>query len=95
MHRVCVCVRAPHSQAMETKDTMVDQRSLITGAASTLSVIASRFPVLNRLMGSIHHRKTRENVILALVISLCICFTLWYMFGGASVPVSTMDTGGA
>lgn len=72
---------------METKDTLVDQRGLVLSSSSTLGIIATRFPVLNKLMGSIHHRKTRENVILGLVISFCICFALWYVLGGTSGAV--------
>jgi hypothetical protein len=75
------------SQAMETKDTLVDQRGLVLSSSSTLGIIATRFPVLNKLMGAIHHRKTRENVILGLVISFCICFALWYVLGGTSGAV--------
>jgi Golgi SNAP receptor complex protein 1 len=76
---------------METKDTIYDQRSLVTSSASSLGIIGTRFPTLNRLMGSIQNRKTRETVVLALVISACICFTLWYLFGGTAAAAPDVD----
>lgn len=80
-----VCMNVPPSprrrQAMETKDSLVDQRRLITSSSSALTSMATMFPAINRVMGSIQFRKTRENIVLALVIASCVCFTLWYLVG--------------
>ena len=67
---------------METKDTLVDQRRLIVSSSSGLGQIATMFPTLNRLINTIQFKKTRENIVLAMVIAACILFTLWYLFGG-------------
>jgi hypothetical protein len=68
-------------QALETKDTLSDQRRLIVSSTSALGTIGTMFPGLNKVMSSIQFRKTRENAVLAVVIASCICFTLWYLFG--------------
>ena len=39
------------------------------------------FGGMDSLISSIDNRKQRENLILATVIAMCVCFTLWYKLG--------------
>ena len=36
---------------------------------------------LDRLIENIDLKKHRDNMILATVIAMCICFTIWYKIG--------------
>ena len=35
------------------------------------------FPGLGKLIGTIQHKKVKDNVVLSFVIAGCICFLLW------------------
>lgn len=67
------------SQASETKESLRSQRDSFLSANSTLGQVAAKFPAANKLMSAIQSKKQRNNVILALVIAGCICFTLYYV----------------
>ena len=37
----------------------------------------AQFPATAALIGNIHGKKAKDNVVLAFVIACCICFMLW------------------
>jgi len=69
------------SRAAETQSMLARQRNTILSSSSRLGLIIDRVPGLNQLMNFIHRRRIKNELIIATVIALCICFTLWYMFG--------------
>ncbi len=70
-------------QALETKESLHDQRRLISSSSSVMGTIATKFPVVHQVMDAIRHRKIRENVVLAAVTATCICAILWYIMRAA------------
>ena len=64
-------------QAMATKDSLEKQRSVFTGSASKMSGLGSVLQGANSLIANIGRRKLRNNVVLALVVAVCLCFMIW------------------
>jgi hypothetical protein len=67
------------SQAFEARGSLLGQRGSLTSAAGGLGSIAASVPSFNRLIDGIQRKKTRESMIVAIVVGLLICFSLWYM----------------
>jgi hypothetical protein len=57
------------------------QRKLLTASSGALGSLATRFPSIGRVIGSIQQRRYRDNMVVGLAISACICFTLYWLFG--------------
>lgn len=68
------------SQAFEAKNALLGQRNSLTGAAGGLTGLAANVPTFNRLIDGIQRKKTRESVIVAVVLGVLACFTIWYLF---------------
>jgi Golgi SNAP receptor complex protein 1 len=68
------------SQAFETKNALLGQRNSLTGSASGLTGLAANVPTFNRLIDGIQRKKTRESIIVAVVIGLLACFLIWWVF---------------
>ena len=68
------------SQAFETRSSLSHQRSTLTNSAGGLSGLASNVPSFNRLIDGINKKRTRESVIVAIVIAVLLCFTIWWVF---------------
>ena len=68
------------SQAFETKNALLGQRNTLNGSAGGLNGLAANVPTFNRLIDGIQRKKTRESVIVAVVIGLLLCFALWWVF---------------
>jgi hypothetical protein len=66
-----------HSQAFETRSALSSQRASLTAAASGLSGLSSNVPSLGRLIEGIHRKKTKEFVVVALVVASLMCFSIW------------------
>jgi len=66
-------------QAHEVSATLRNQRNAFTNATSRLASIGKAVPGVNTLMQRIQNKRTRDNTILAIVISFCICFILFYV----------------
>mmetsp|Transcript_34186 Transcript_34186/g.107783 ORF Transcript_34186/g.107783 Transcript_34186/m.107783 type:complete len:187 (+) Transcript_34186:273-833(+) len=66
-------------QASGARDSLRRQREMLSGAGGTLQDLASQFPAVNQIIESIRRRRTRENVVMGLAISSCVCFTIWYL----------------
>ncbi|TMW68632.1 hypothetical protein Poli38472_006100 [Pythium oligandrum] len=65
-------------QALETKNSLENQRSRFMSSRGKANTIANSFTGINSLMEQIRRKKMRNNTILALVIAGCVCFTLWW-----------------
>jgi len=68
-------------QAGEVRSALHGQRRLIEGSSGHLGTLAARFPGIGKMIGSIQSRRYRDNMVVGFVISLCICFTLFWLFG--------------
>lgn len=55
-------------------------RSLRT-SGSVLAQLGQKVPGLNHLVEQIRRKRSRDDYIVAGVISSCVLFTLWYIFG--------------
>lgn len=67
------------SQAFETRTSLGNQRSSLAGAASGLQGLGANIPSFNRLIDGIQRKKYKESLIVALVVGILICFTLWWL----------------
>lgn len=67
--------------AIESRETLVNQRVVFKAIQTKLNDISNRFPLINSLVQKINLRKRRDSIILGLVIGLCLLFMLWYAFG--------------
>jgi len=68
-------------QADEIRSALWSQRRLIESSGNALGSLSTQFPSIGRVIGSIQQRRYRDNMVVGLVISLCICFTLFWLFG--------------
>jgi len=68
------------TQAFDTKSALSSQRDRLSASASGLGGLATNMPSFNRLIDGIQRKKYRESLILAIVIGVLICFTIWWMF---------------
>lgn len=68
------------SQAFETRNALSAQRSTLTGAGGGLQGLAANVPSFSRLIDGIQRKKYRESLVVALVVSLLLCFCIWWMF---------------
>lgn len=69
------------NQADEVRSALWNQRKTMTGANSTLGQLSNAMPSIGRVIVAIQQRRYRDNMVVGLVISLCICFLLWWTFG--------------
>lgn len=68
------------SQAFETRNSLSSQRSTLAGASSGLSGLAANVPSFGRLIDGIQRKKYKESLVVAFVVALLICFSIWWMF---------------
>lgn len=69
------------SIAVETRESLVNQRVAFKAIQTKLNDISNRFPMINSLVQKVNLRKRRDSIILGSVIGLCFVFLLWYTFG--------------
>jgi golgi SNAP receptor complex member 1 len=69
-------------QAMEIHSDLRQQGGSLRGVSGMIGTMTQTIPGLNRLVENIRRKKSRDDVIVAGVIAMCILFTLWYVFGG-------------
>lgn len=67
-------------QAHNAKESLTNQRSLLSSAGSGLSSISSAASSFTRLIDSMQKKKFRDNVILACCIGVMFFFTIWWVF---------------
>jgi golgi SNAP receptor complex member 1 len=65
------------SQAFEAKNTLNNQRNLMNSSNSGVSSINSSIPGIGRLIDAIQKKRSRETIVIAVVIGLLLSFTLW------------------
>lgn len=65
-------------QAQATAAALVSQRGIFANVANNLSNIGSRFPVVNNMLTAIKRKKSKDTIILSVVVALCTGFTLIY-----------------
>jgi hypothetical protein len=68
-------------QASEVRGALHGQRKLLEASSGALGSLKTQFPSIGRVIGSIQQRRYRDNMVVGLVISACICFTLYWLFG--------------
>ncbi|CAI5932952.1 unnamed protein product [Closterium sp. NIES-64] len=65
-------------QAYATSSSLAQQRSLLGGTFSKVTLLGNRIPGLNTLLSAIRRKKSRDSLILAAVIAACTLFLLVY-----------------
>lgn len=66
-------------QAMAAKSSLERQRQTFSSSHGKVTGISNSFKGINSLVDQIKKKKLRNNTILAGVIAMLICFTLWWM----------------
>ncbi|OQS06943.1 hypothetical protein THRCLA_01042 [Thraustotheca clavata] len=64
--------------AMAVKENLLNQRNQLDGSRGRVSTIGSSTQGINHLVDQIRRKKMRNNILIALTIAGCICFTLWW-----------------
>ncbi|XP_042014714.1 Golgi SNAP receptor complex member 1-2-like [Salvia splendens] len=66
------------SQAQSTREALGSQRSLFGDVQGKVKVLGDKFPVIRGLIGSIRKKRSRDTIILSLVIAACTLFLIIY-----------------
>ncbi len=65
------------SQAFEAKNTLNNQRNTLSNSNSGLANISSNIPSIGRIIESIQKKRSRESIVIAIVIGILLSFTIW------------------
>ncbi|GJP45426.1 hypothetical protein CLOM_g4820 [Closterium sp. NIES-68] len=65
-------------QAYATSSSLAQQRSLLGGTFSKVTLLGNRIPGLNTLLSAIRRKRSRDTLILASVVAACTLFILVY-----------------
>ena len=68
------------SNAFEAKNSLSSQRASLNSSTSGITSIGHSVPSFNRLIDGIQKRKYRESLIVACVVAVLLCFSIWYVF---------------
>lgn len=68
------------SQAFETKNTLSNQRGSLTNSSGGLGSLSNSMPAIGKLIDGIQKKKFRESLVVALVVAVLLCFTVWWIF---------------
>jgi golgi SNAP receptor complex member 1 len=66
-------------RAAEAQGALGRQRATIAASVFRLGGIADRLPVVSQLMRAITRRRTKNDIITALVLGGLACFTVWWL----------------
>jgi Golgi SNAP receptor complex protein 1 len=66
------------TQQGEARESLHQQRTILTSALGKLEQAASVFAGLGSLLTNIRRRKSRDCIIFSAVAAVCICFLVWY-----------------
>ena len=69
-------------RALAVQDAIKAQRERIKRATSQLGNMAESIPGINTLIAAASRKKIKDNLIVAIVIALFVCFTIWWMISG-------------
>ncbi|OQR86966.1 hypothetical protein ACHHYP_09681 [Achlya hypogyna] len=64
--------------AMAVKENLLSQRAQLDGSRGKVTTVGSSTAGINHLVDQIRRKKMRNNILIALTIAGCICFTLWW-----------------
>eukprot|EP01024_Parvocaulis_polyphysoides_P040539 TRINITY_DN36910_c0_g2_i1.p1 TRINITY_DN36910_c0_g2~~TRINITY_DN36910_c0_g2_i1.p1 ORF type:complete len:205 (+),score=39.55 TRINITY_DN36910_c0_g2_i1:164-778(+) len=65
-------------QAGEVSNQLNSQKQIFDGIGDKLSGLSRRFPIVNGLMNQIKRKRSRDTIILSLVIAVCIVVLIIY-----------------
>jgi golgi SNAP receptor complex member 1 len=68
-------------QAEAIRADLHGQGRSLRNTQSTMGRIMAQVPSLNTVMDAIRRRRSADDKVVAVSIALCVCFTLWYVFG--------------
>lgn len=66
-----------NSQAFETKNSLVNQRNSLTNSSGGLTSLSANVPGIGKIIDGIQKKKSKETMVIAVVIGLLLCFTIW------------------
>lgn len=82
IHQSLTGVGAVLGQAEAVRSDLHSQgRSLRQTSSTVVGIMTSSIPGMHSLMESIRRRRSSDDTVVAAVIAVCICFTLWYVLG--------------
>ena len=67
------------AQAGDTSDSLRSQRDTLASAAGRLGGFLTRIPGATQVMGAISARRSWNDTVVGLVISLCVCYTVYHL----------------
>ena len=67
-------------RAADSHQSLVDQRRRLVNSQHHILGIVNRIPGVNTLMRSIQNKKSKDSLIVAGVVAVCVCFCIWYAF---------------
>jgi Golgi SNAP receptor complex protein 1 len=65
-------------QAQAAVSSLAAQRSLFADISTKLGTVGAKFPVVNSLVTSIRRKKSKDTIVLSVVVTLCTLFLLAY-----------------
>lgn len=65
-------------QAQAAVSSLAAQRSLFADISAKLGTVGAKFPVVNSLVTSIRRKKSKDTIVLSIVVALCTLFLLAY-----------------
>ena len=68
------------NMAIDTKESLSNQRKALTGIFNTTESITSRFPLLNRLTNKIQFKRKKDSIILGSVIAVGLIIFIFLLF---------------
>jgi golgi SNAP receptor complex member 1 len=68
------------SQAGHVGSALKDQGTLFDNISTKLTLLGSKFPVVNGLMNAIRRRKSRDTIVITAVVLSCSLLFFWYVF---------------
>ena len=68
------------AHAYEVKDSLLNQRSSLSGAHGGLTGIIRGVPNFNKLIERVTKKKDKETIILGSLIGILAIFTIWWVF---------------
>ncbi|KAG4106354.1 V-snare-domain-containing protein [Neocallimastix lanati (nom. inval.)] len=67
-------------QAYSTRNSLLEQRHMLSGTGSRMANITNRFPIINNLIGKISRKKRRNTLILSTVTAVCLFLLIIWLF---------------
>lgn len=66
-------------QAQNISSSLIEQRRVFDNVSDKLLSIGARFPLVNGLLNAIRRRKSKDTIVLSLVIAVCTLLTIIYL----------------